>query len=126
MTIAGTIRLAFAAAALATAASAGAGELFDQATLDFAAKVDLARWELLPAEQAGRVGILDTLARRQVRGFYGSPRIEGQSATFSLLEVYFNAGAYLDRPVVLLGDRRDSDIRLEEVARRAGISVGGF
>lgn len=102
---------AMAAAAAATlmalaAAPAGAGELFDQATLDFAARLDLSGWELVVAHEAGRAKILDTVARRRLRHFYGAASIDGACPTFAWLEVYFNAGAYLDRPAIRLKDER--------------------
>ncbi len=97
---------AWAAVAAGLALPAGAGEVFDDETLGFARRVDLGWWSLLPVERAGRLEIVDTLARRQLRAFFGSPAIDGTSPTFSLLEIYFNAGAYLDRAVIRLRDRR--------------------
>lgn len=85
---------------LAGPAWAGEAPLFDQATRSFAAGVDLSAVERLGVQSGGRVAILDTFARQQLRDLYGQDRIEGSSASFGYLELYFNPSAYLGRPLI--------------------------
>jgi ABC-type transport system involved in cytochrome c biogenesis permease subunit len=74
--------------------------VFDQATRYFAGKVDLRQWEVLPAQHAGRVKILDSVARGMVAGFYGKSGIDAASPTFCFMEMFLNGGAYLKEPVI--------------------------
>lgn len=83
-----------------------AGEVFDQATLDFARQVRLDGWQRMPVQVPGRIAIFDTVARQHVSGLYGDCRIEGTSPEFSFMELYFNAGAYLNKPLVAVDDSR--------------------
>ncbi len=85
---------------LALLGGLASAQVFDQATRDFAAKVDARAWELLPAQQAGRVKILDSVARGMVAGFYGKSSIDNTGSAFCFLEMYFNAGAYLNKPII--------------------------
>jgi len=79
---------------------AGAAEVFDDPTLEFARSLDLRAWQRLAVQHGGRLKILDSFARNRVKAFYGRRSIDGTGAVFSFLEVYFNAPAYLGRPVI--------------------------
>lgn len=86
----------------ASVPAATPAELFDAATLQFAANIDTPSLGMLAVQYGGRVAILDTLARQQLLRIYGTERIDGTDPAFGYLELYFNAGAYLDRPVVFV------------------------
>ena len=90
---------------LLAAARGRCGELFDDAALRFAGKVDVEALSLLPVQHCGRVAILDTLARQQVAQAYGRADIDAVEPAFAFLELYFNAGAYLDRPVLYVREK---------------------
>ncbi len=82
-----------------------AGELFDAEAIEFSRKLDLRALSLLPVQYRGRVAILDSLARQQLGQIYGSESIDGAPPAFGYLELYFNAGAYLDRPVLYVREK---------------------
>jgi len=85
---------------------AEAGELFDEETLAFAERVDAKILSTLAVQYGGRVAILDTLARQQLRQIWGAERVDGTSPSFAYLELYFNSGRYLDRPVLYVQEPR--------------------
>ena len=87
-------------ALLAQAAWCHAGELFDEETLRFARRVDVRGLARLGVQYRGRVAILDTVARDQLSQMLGVDRIDNAAPTFAYQELYFNAGSYLDRPVI--------------------------
>lgn len=92
----------------AMAGPLGAQEIFDAATVDFARSLELSAFERLGVQDAGRVKIFDTFAREQVGAMTGQASLDGTSPTFSYLELYFNASAYLDKPVIQV---RQKDLR---------------
>jgi len=82
------------------AAPARAAQVFDEPTRTFARSLDLRAWQRLAVQHGGRLKVLDSFARNRVKAFFGRRDIDGTGAVFSFLEVYFNAPAYLDRPVI--------------------------
>ena len=93
------------ACCLAAPAARG-GDVFDSRAAEFARKIDVDALELLGAQQSGRTAILDTLARGQLRQMCGSSDVESLPAVFAYLELYFNAGRYVDRPVIHIRERQ--------------------
>ncbi|HUS47554.1 MAG TPA: cytochrome c biogenesis protein CcsA [Phycisphaerae bacterium] len=93
------------AAVLFLAAACQAAELFDESALRFAEEVDARTLSLLTVQYAGRLAVLDTVARDSLARAYGAQTIDGTAPTFAYLELYFNAGAYLDRPVIYVRER---------------------
>jgi len=87
-------------------AAAEAGALFDEKTLSFLDRIDAHRLGLLPVQYKGRIGILDTLARDLVGQACGDESIHGVAPAAAMLELYFNAGAYLRKPVLYVRERR--------------------
>jgi ABC-type transport system involved in cytochrome c biogenesis permease subunit len=99
------VAVALVAAMALSPARIFAGDLFDQSAADFVKQLDIRQLELLPVQMDGRVAILDTLARRQMRQITGRETFDGLPAAAAYLELYFNAGAYLDKPVLLVKER---------------------
>lgn len=87
------------------AAGASAGEVFEDATLAFARKVDGEALSLLAVQYRGRVAILDTLAREQLKQMYGSETIDTQEPAAAYLELYFGAGRYADQPLIYVREK---------------------
>jgi ABC-type transport system involved in cytochrome c biogenesis permease subunit len=95
-----------AAIALALAASAArGGELFDEETIRFASRVDARALSLLAVQHNGRLTILDTLSREALLSAYGREEIDGLAPAFAWLELHWNAGKYLDKPVLQVRER---------------------
>ncbi len=80
--------------------TSAAGELFDEATVEFASKVDGKALGLTAVQSSGRLTILDTVARERLADMYGSERIDGLPPAVAYMELYLNAGKYLDKPVI--------------------------
>ncbi len=100
-------RVLLAAAALsASAGAAPADGLFDEAALAFAGRLRLGCWERLAVQHGGRVKTFDSFARGQLGFFHGDADVDGVSPTFAFLELYFNTGAYLERPVIYVRGKR--------------------
>jgi len=97
--------LAVLVALLPMATPARAGELFDEETLTFASQVDTRTLSLLAVVHNGRVTILDTLARDALARAYGREEIDGTDPAFAWLELHWNAGKYLDKPVLQVPER---------------------
>ena len=98
--------LAVSALIAGTTTAARAGELFDEATLAFARAVDLHDWRRLAVRHGGRFKTFDSFARSQLGLFYGQGEIDRTSPTFAFLELYLNAGAYLEKPVISVREKR--------------------
>ena len=91
---------------LAGAACGSAGEVFDDFTLRFTDQLDARALSVLPVQYSGRVAVLDTLARDQLSQMYGSEHIDGAEPAPAYLELYFNAGQYLGRPVLRVREEK--------------------
>ncbi|MGB2820402.1 MAG: cytochrome c biogenesis protein CcsA, partial [Phycisphaerae bacterium] len=87
------------------AAGAGAGEVFDAETLAFAARVNADDLSLLGVQYNTRIAILDTFARDQLDQMYGARTIDSLPPAVALMEVYFNAGRYVDAPVIYVREK---------------------
>lgn len=86
-------------------ASAQAGpsssySLFSSSFRDFAAGLDAAAVARLGVQASGRIAVLDTLAREQLKQMTGEESPEGFAPAVAYLELYFNAGEYVDRPLI--------------------------
>ena len=81
---------------------ASAGQLFDEPTLEFAREVDSPALAVMAVQYMGRTAILDTAARGELGSIYGQVSIDGTSPVFGYLELSFNAGKYIDRPVLYI------------------------
>lgn len=86
-------------------AAARAGELFDAKALAFLDRIDARRLALLPVQYKGRIGILDTFGRAMVGHACGDEWVDGVPPAVAMLELYFNAGAYLRKPVLYVRER---------------------
>ena len=86
-------------------AGAPAGELFDAETLSFLKQVDGERLGRIGVQYKGRIGVLDTLARDLVGQAFGKNRPDGVQPAPAMLELYFNAGGYLDKPVIYVREK---------------------
>ncbi len=87
------------------AAGAAAGEVFDDQTLAFAARVNADALSLLGVQYNARVAVLDTLARDQLDQMYGRRTIDSLPPAVAFLEVYFSAGRYVDAPVIYVREK---------------------
>jgi ABC-type transport system involved in cytochrome c biogenesis permease subunit len=99
-----------AAAVLVMAAALGPGralgaDVFDDAALSFARRLDAESLSLLGVQYRGRVAILETLAREQLRQMYGSETIDSQTPAFAYLEVFLNAGRYVESPLIYVREK---------------------
>ncbi len=88
------------------AASSPAAELFDESTIAFAGSVDIEKFAPLAVQYLGRATVLDTVARGELAGIAGGSSIDGTSPVFGYLELTFNAGKYLDKPIVYIKSAR--------------------
>jgi len=102
---------------LIPAGRAACGELFDEQTIEFARALDAPVLGRLPVQYGGRVGVLDTLARRELTLICGQAEPDGLAPAFAYLELYFNAGTYLDAPVIRV---RSDTLRRVIAPRLAG------
>ncbi len=82
--------------------SSSARELFDESTLAFSREVDLEMLAPLAVQYLGRGATLDTVARGELAGIYGDKSIDGTSPVFGYLELSFNTGKYLDKPLLFV------------------------
>ncbi len=87
------------------AAPADEPELFDAETREFLSQVKAGKLARLPVQLHGRIGVLDTLAREQVALMHGETGPQGIAPAVAYLELYFNAGAYLDRPLLYVREK---------------------
>ncbi len=83
-----------------------AAELFDESTLTFARQVDSDTLAATPVQYLGRTAVFDTAARGELAGIYGDNSIDGTSPVFGYLELSFNTGKYLDKPVLFVKSAR--------------------
>jgi len=98
------LALAWASAAAFAAGQAG-GDVFDANTIGFLTKVDSSVLGLLGAQHRGRIAILNTVAAEQLDQAYGDDSVDGINATAAYLELYFRAGAYVDKPVIYIREK---------------------
>ena len=91
---------------LLIASPASAQDVFGQEFRDFAGRVDVSSLRLLAAQDQGRIAIVDTVARRQMRDLCGRPTLDGVDPAAAILELSFNTGKYLRADLVDAGDRR--------------------
>jgi ABC-type transport system involved in cytochrome c biogenesis permease subunit len=89
--------------ALLTAPAAG-GEVFDDQAVAFLQQVETRELGRLGVLYRGRVAVLDTVAREQLDRIGVGELPAGVSPVAAYLELYLNAGGYLDRPVVAVGE----------------------
>jgi len=98
------------AATTSTPASAAAGlpaanaPIFDPKARDFLERLDADAASLIAVKFHGRWSIMDTLAREQLQQMYGRQTIEGLQPALAYLEIYGNAGQYLDKPLIYVKD----------------------
>jgi ABC-type transport system involved in cytochrome c biogenesis permease subunit len=99
--------------------AAQAGEVFDEATVQFARQVDARTLSLLAVQYEGRTAILDTLAREELGPMVGTERIDGVEPAVAYLEFYFNAGRYLSRPIIQVREKQMRAYLADFMAGRA-------
>jgi ABC-type transport system involved in cytochrome c biogenesis permease subunit len=100
-----TPRRLAAVALLLLATHAGAGEVFDNSTLEFLRKVDHGKLALMPTQYKGRITIFDSMARHTVSKACGTQRLDGVAPSVAMLELFFNTGDYLDKPALFVKGR---------------------
>lgn len=81
------------------------GEIFDSGFHRFACALDTDLLNHLPVQHGGRTAPLDTLSRQQLATITGMQSPEGVISTVAYLEIYFNAGAYLVKPIIQVRSR---------------------
>jgi ABC-type transport system involved in cytochrome c biogenesis permease subunit len=96
------------ATASAPAQRPAGDEIFAGEFIDFAARLDLSRLELLAVPHAGRLAPLDTAARDRLAELCGDQRPGGVSPTAALLELHFGRELYADAPLEYV---RESSLR---------------
>jgi len=114
-------------AALAASARSRADEIFDQADRAFLDRIDERALRLLGVQYKGRIAILDSLARDQLAQVCGRRRIDDVDPATAYLELYFNAGEYLDRPVICVRERNMRGYvaeQLQEMLRQPAPEAG--
>lgn len=92
--------------ALGCVAAAPGGEIFDHATVGFLRQIDPRPLRIIGVQYSGRVATLDTVAREQLAQMYGRAEIEGLPSAVAYLELYFNTGEYLSRPLVHVREKK--------------------
>ena len=81
--------------------------IFDDEAVTFFKKLDIKALRTTAAQYGDRqAGALDSLATDRVIQITGSEEPEGVPATAAYLEFYFNAGKYLNRPVILVKSKK--------------------
>src|ERR1035437_4947968 len=95
-------------ATMPTTSPAATSAIFDGPTRDFLGRLDADAISLIPVQFHGRWSIMDTLAREQLQQMYGRQTIEGLPPALAYLEIYCNAGQYLDKPLIYI---KDSNLR---------------
>jgi len=103
-------RIILTVLSLAVLASPAAArqQVFDASTVSFLRQVDTSALKRLAVQYKGRIAILDTLALEYLGQVYGSRSVAGLDGSAAFLELYFNSGQYLDKPVVYV---RESSMR---------------
>jgi ABC-type transport system involved in cytochrome c biogenesis permease subunit len=77
--------------------------MFDDQTVEFLSKLDTDSMRMLAAQYGGRqAGALDSVATDTVLQITGTETPEGVHAAGAYLEFYFNAGKYLNKPVIFV------------------------
>lgn len=82
------------------AAAASADATFDPATQEFLQAVDVEPLKRLAVEYNGRIAVLDTVAREQLAQMVGTPQVDDVEPAAAYLELHFNTGRYLERPLL--------------------------
>ena len=77
--------------------------IFDEKTVKFFSELDPQALRTLAARYGGRkAGALDSIASDVIQQITGSEAPDGVHATAAYLEFYFNAGKYLNKPVIFV------------------------
>ncbi len=79
--------------------------LFDAPTSKFLRQIDSGELQLLGVQHQGRVAPLDSVAREELAQITGSADVDSLPPAAAYLEIYFNAGAYLDSPLLYVGEK---------------------
>ncbi|MCE5278407.1 MAG: cytochrome c biogenesis protein CcsA [Planctomycetaceae bacterium] len=87
-----------------TAPSVFGQPIFDAPTREFLRQIDASELQLLGVQYQGRIAPLDTVAREQLAQISGSADINALPPAAAYLEIYLNAGAYLDAPLLYVGE----------------------
>ncbi|MCE5328543.1 MAG: cytochrome c biogenesis protein CcsA [Planctomycetaceae bacterium] len=87
-----------------TASIAFGQSIFDAPTCEFLRQIDASDLQLLGVQYQGRIAPLDTVAREQLAQITGSADINALPPAAAYLEIYLNAGAYLDAPLLYVGE----------------------
>ena len=85
----------------------GEDRIFDEKTIEFFSKLDIEPLRTLAAQFGGRKsGALDSLAHDEVARITGTEKPDGVESVAAYLEFYFNAGQYLNKPVIFVRSRK--------------------
>ncbi len=87
------------------AAAAGAAELFDEETVEFARQVDAEALSTTAVQYKGRVAIFDTPSRDEFGRIYGQAPPADVSPAVAYAELIINAGDYLDKPLIYIKEK---------------------
>jgi len=112
-----TRRLIFSAIFLALAAAAVGGcrngqghredRIFDDEAVEFFSKLDIEPLRMLAAQYGGREsGALDSAAHDEILQITGTEKPDGVASVAAYLEFYFNAGKYLNKPVIFVRSKK--------------------
>ncbi len=126
MTVSRTLVL-LATLALSVSATSGDQPIWDAETRAFLAEVDADALAKLPLQYQGRPAILDTLARHHLRRSMGTAEVDGVAPAPALLEMVFNTGTYITKPILPVREKRmrqalarELPTDLAEALRRVG------
>jgi len=98
--------------------------IFDDKAVEFFDKLDSEAIRMLAAQYGGRqAGALDSVAHDEVTQITGSERPQGVEAAVAYLEFYFNAGQYLNKPIVFVRSRQ---LRKEVADNLEGVHLEVF
>jgi len=96
--------------------SASEDRIFDDKTIEFFSKLDTKAMRMLAAQYGGRqAGALDSVATDTVLQITGSESPDGAAAVAAYLEFYFNAGKYLNSPVIFVRSKKIRKIVVENL-----------
>ncbi|MDP6633826.1 MAG: cytochrome c biogenesis protein CcsA [Phycisphaerae bacterium] len=84
-----------------------ADRIFDDQAMKFFKELDTTSLRMLAAQYGGRpAGALDSLATDGVSRITGTEKPEGVAAVAAYCEFYFNAGKYLNKPIIFVKSKK--------------------
>ncbi len=107
------------AAGLASGAAAEPTGPLDANAVAFLRHVDAETLSTLGVQHRGRLAVLDTLAREQLDQMTGSETLAGLPPAVAYMEVWLNAGTYVNRPVLYVREKQMRSFVAEHLDRPA-------